>query len=113
MEVNNKLLFGFIEEASLQVGPEVISPTEAAALAAAAKTSELRDSAPAALAVCEHEVHQFLVLLGCPWTFLHTKLVTTRLPAHHFVLVPCLASHQSLQLQESLSPTHPPLYTGE
>lgn len=84
MEVNNKLFFSLIKEAALQVGAEVISPPEAAALAAAAEASELGDGPPAALAVSEDEIDQFLVFLGCPRPFLHTKLVTTWLPSHHF-----------------------------
>lgn len=85
MEVNDKLLLSFIKEASFQVRPEVVSPPEAAALAAAPEASELGDCAPTALAMCEEKIHQFLVLLSSPWPFLHTKLVTTRLPSHHFV----------------------------
>lgn len=84
MEVNNKLFFSLIKEAALQVGAEVISPPEAAALAAAAEASELGDGPPAALAVSEDEIDQFLVFLGCPRPFLHTKLVTTWLSSHHF-----------------------------
>ena len=71
MEVNDQLLLGLRQEPSLQVGAEVVGPAEAAALAATAEASKLRDSAPAALAVVEDEVDELLVLLCSPWALLH------------------------------------------
>lgn len=87
MEINNKLFLSFIKEATLQVWPEVISPSEAATFATSAKTGELWDCPPTALAMSEDEIDQFLVFLSCPRPFLHTKLVTTRLPYHNFFVV--------------------------
>lgn len=82
MEINDQLFFRFSKEASLQVGAEIVGPTEPATLATAAKPSELRDSSPATLAIRENEVDELLILLGCPWPFLNAKFVTARLPSH-------------------------------
>lgn len=82
MEINNQLFFSFSKEASLQVGPEIVGPTEPATLAAPAKSGELRHSSPATLAISENKVDELLVLLSCPWPFLYPKFVTTRLPSH-------------------------------
>lgn len=82
MEINDQLLFLFSEEAALQVRAEVVSPAEAAALATAAEAGELRDSAPAAVAIGEDERYELPIFLSRPWSFLHTQLITARLPAH-------------------------------
>ena len=83
MEINDQLFFRFCKEASLQVGTEIVGPTEPATLATAAKAGQLRDSSPATLAICEDEVDELLILLGCPWPFLNPKFVAARLPSHY------------------------------
>lgn len=87
MEVDDKLLFDFVEEAALQVGTEIVSPTEAAALTAAAEAGELRDSPPTAMAIGEDEGNKLVVLIRSPWAFLDTKFVTARLSSHHYKLL--------------------------
>lgn len=85
MEINDKFLFSFIKETPFQVRPEVVNPPETAALAAAAESGELRQDTPATLAMCENEGDQFVVLISSPRTFLDTKFVATRLPAHDLI----------------------------
>ena len=72
MKVNNQLFFSLRKKASLQVRPKIISPPKAAALAAAAEASKLRNSTPATLSIGENKVDEFLVFLSCPWPFFHT-----------------------------------------
>lgn len=82
MKINDQLLFSFSEKASLEVRAEIISPTEAAAFAAAAEAGELRDCPPTALAIGEYEVDELLVFLGSPRAFFNAEFVAARLPAH-------------------------------
>ena len=56
MQINNKLLFIFIKEASFQVRTEVIGPAESTTLAAATEAGELGDGPPATLAVSENKI---------------------------------------------------------
>lgn len=113
MQINNKLLFIFIEEASLQVRPKVIRPAESTTLAAAAEAGELGDGTPATLAVSENKIDQFFVLLGCPRPLLHAQLVTTRLPTHHFELSTSSSCYTNLNSDNAKSPTHPPIYRSD
>lgn len=83
VEINDKLFFIFIKNATLQVGSEVVSPTEAAALATSPESSEFRDGTPTTLTMYEYEIDQLLVFFSSPWSFLHAKLVTAWLPSHH------------------------------
>ncbi|WVZ12898.1 hypothetical protein V8G54_017428 [Vigna mungo] len=82
MEINDKLFFCLCEEASLQVRPQIISPAKTTTLTTTAKTSKLGNSTPTALAIGENEVYELFVFLSSPWTFLHSKFVTARLPPH-------------------------------
>ena len=85
MEINNKLFFILVKKATLQVGPEVISPTEAATLAASPESGKLRDGTPTTLAMHKNEVDQLLVFFSSPGSFFDTKLVTARLPPHQWL----------------------------
>lgn len=66
MEVNDELLLGTAEEATLEVRAEVISPPQTAALATAKQPCRFRHCPPAASAMCEDEADELLVLLRCP-----------------------------------------------
>lgn len=87
VEIDNQLFFSFSEEASLQVGAEIIRPTEPATLTTPAKASEFRHSPPTTLAIGDNKADELLVLLSSPWPFLYPKFVTTRLPSHTTSLV--------------------------
>lgn len=84
MEVNDKLFLSFIEESTLQVGTEIVSPSKTTALAATAEAGELGDSPPTAMAIGEDESDKLFVFFSSPRAFLDTKFVTTRLPSHHY-----------------------------
>ena len=71
MEINDQFFFVITKEATFQVGAEVVSPTEAAALATAAKSGEFWDGSPTALAIGEDEGDQFPILLCCPRPLLY------------------------------------------
>lgn len=82
MEVNDKLLLGSAEEATLEVRAKIVSPPQTAALAATKQPCQFRHCPPAALAVCQDEANELLVLLRCPWPSLHPLLITARLSPH-------------------------------
>lgn len=66
VEMNNEVLLLRGEGAALEIGAEIVDPTEAAALTAALKAGVSGDVAPAALAVGDHVIHQLLVFLRRP-----------------------------------------------
>lgn len=82
MEVNNKVLFCFSEETSLQVRAKIVSPAKPATLATTPKPGKLWNGSPAAVTIGENEVDELLVFLSSPWSFLHLKFVTAGLPPH-------------------------------
>lgn len=84
MKINHQLLLSFSEKASLKVRTEIIGPTKAAAFAAAAEASKLRNSPPTALTISEYKIDEFLVFISSPRAFFNAKLVAARLPAHLF-----------------------------
>lgn len=55
MEIDDQLFFSLIKESPLQIRAEIVSPAEAATLAAAAQASELGEGTPAAVAIGEDE----------------------------------------------------------
>lgn len=61
--MNDELLLLRREGAAFKVGPEVVNPAEAAALAAALEAGIPGDVTPAALPIIEHVVHQLVVFL--------------------------------------------------
>jgi len=82
MEINDELLLGSAEEATLEIRAEVVSPPQPAALSAAQQPCQFRHCSPAASAVCQDETEELLVLLCCPRPPLHPLLVTAGLPPH-------------------------------
>lgn len=112
MKINHQLFFSFTEEASLEVRPKIVRPTEAAALAATTEPGELRNSPPTALAVGKNEVDELLVLLSRPRPFLYPELVAAWLSPHiteHYYY----KQHQNRTRKTLLVMTqkpHPPLY---
>lgn len=82
VKIDDQLLFGFGEEASLKVGAEIVGPAEATALTAAAEACELGDGPPAALTIGENKIDELLVLFGRPGTLFNSKFVAARLPPH-------------------------------
>jgi hypothetical protein len=85
MEINDELLLGSAEEATLEIRAEVVSPPQPAALAAAQQPCQFRHCSPAASAVCQDEADELLVLLCCPRPPLHPLLVTAWLPPHRSI----------------------------
>lgn len=55
MEVDDELFFGLIKQTPLQIRAEVVGPTEAAALAAAAEAGELGEGSPTTVAIGDDE----------------------------------------------------------
>ena len=82
VEVNDEPLLVVVEEAALEVGAQVVGPSESAALAAPEQPRELGYEAPAAMAVGEEEGDELLVLLRRPRPLLQAHLLAARLPAH-------------------------------
>ena len=82
MEVNDELLLGSAEKATLEVRVEVVSPPQTATLAATKQPCQFRHCPPAASTMCQDEANELLVLLRCPRPSLHPLLVTAWLSPH-------------------------------
>ena len=74
-ELNDQLILFSTEIAVLQIRAEVVDPAEAAALAAAVETGQLRQGLPVGVTVVGNEVDELLVFLSRPWPFLHLVVV--------------------------------------
>lgn len=66
MQVDDELLLLRGEGAAFKVGPQVVNPAKAAALAAPLEASIPSNVTPTALPVIQHVVHQLVVLLRRP-----------------------------------------------
>jgi hypothetical protein len=73
VELDDEALLLGGEGPLLEVGPEVVRPPEAAALAAAEQPGVLLHRVPVALAVLLNVVHQDGVLRGRPWPLLQGR----------------------------------------
>jgi hypothetical protein len=82
VELDDELVLLLREVAALEVGPQVVDPPEAAALAAAHKSGGLGKGAPAPLAVRLDVRHQTVVLLLGPRALVRVRLLAARRPPH-------------------------------
>lgn len=71
MEVDDEVVLILGEVASLDVGPQVVGPPQAAALAAAVEPRQFWQSSPASVPMPSDVLHQLLVLLRRPRPLLH------------------------------------------
>ena len=82
VELDDELVLLLREVAALEVGPEVVDPPEAAALAAAEQAGGLGQRAPAPLAVRLDVRHEPVVLLLGPRALVGVRLLAARRPPH-------------------------------
>lgn len=78
MEVNDELLLGSAEEATLEVRTEVVSPPQPAALAAAPQARLPAHLVLIPFPVAPHMADQLLVFLGRPRAFLQASVLLPR-----------------------------------
>jgi len=82
VELDDELVLLLREVAALEVGPEVVDPPEAAALAAAEQAGGLGQRSPAPLAVRLDVRDEPVVLLLGPRALVGVRLLAARRPPH-------------------------------
>jgi hypothetical protein len=82
VELDDELVLLLREVAALEVGPEVVDPPEAAALAAAEQAGGLGQRAPATLAVRLDVRDESVVLFLGPRALVGVRLLAARRPPH-------------------------------
>lgn len=82
MQLDDELILLLGEIAALEIGPEVVDPPEAAALATSEQPGGFRQGPPAPLAVRPDVRDQPIVLLLRPRAFVRVRLLAARRSPH-------------------------------
>jgi hypothetical protein len=82
VKFHNPIFFSISETTSLEIGSQIIDPSQSTALPASQQTCEFGDNSPAVDAIVKNEVHESMIFFYSPWTSLQSNFVTARFSPH-------------------------------